>query len=166
VTNTDSSPFEFQALLHSYLSVPKIEEVRVRGFENCFFSDKLSPPPPPRGPATDRRPLIAIGEEVDRIYSWGEGGKGSVELCLSGSNTPLLLCKSFAYRTVGGEGGRQPVNSDTVLWNAWIEKARAIADLDDDAYLHYVCVEPGLVSAFVKVAPLEAIVLVQELSLP
>jgi hypothetical protein len=35
---------------------------------------------------------------------------------------------------------------DVVVWNPGPERAKAIADLGDDDWRHYVCVEPGRVS--------------------
>ncbi len=31
------------------------------------------------------------------------------------------------------------------MWNPWIEKAKAMADFDDDGYKRMVCIEPGFV---------------------
>jgi D-hexose-6-phosphate mutarotase len=60
--------------------------------------------------------------------------------------------------------GSQAVRHDVVFWNAWVDKSRALADLDDDAYLRYVCIEPGTVSDFVVVPPGETLTLTQTLS--
>jgi glucose-6-phosphate 1-epimerase len=35
---------------------------------------------------------------------------------------------------------------DTVVWNPWIEKAKAMADFGDDEYKEMICVESGYVS--------------------
>ena len=32
---------------------------------------------------------------------------------------------------------------DCVVWNAWIDKCHGIADMEDEDYKQYVCVEPG-----------------------
>lgn len=42
---------------------------------------------------------------------------------------------------------------DVVVWNAWVERSKAIADLGDEDYKRYVCVEPGRVSAATAAAP-------------
>jgi D-hexose-6-phosphate mutarotase len=55
------------------------------------------------------------------------------------------------------------VPCDCVLWNPWVDKSRALADMDDSGYLSFVCVEPGVVSEYVTVAPGEALNLSQML---
>lgn len=35
---------------------------------------------------------------------------------------------------------------DTVVWNPWIEKAKAMADFDDNEYKNMICIEAGYVS--------------------
>ena len=35
---------------------------------------------------------------------------------------------------------------DVVVWNAGAVRARAIADLGDEDWRHYICIEPGRVS--------------------
>ena len=39
----------------------------------------------------------------------------------------------------------EPQVPDCVVWNAWIDKCRGIADMEDEDYKRYVCVEPGSV---------------------
>ena len=41
----------------------------------------------------------------------------------------------------------------TVVWNPWIEKAKAMSDFQDDGYLNMVCVEVGTVAAPITLAP-------------
>jgi D-hexose-6-phosphate mutarotase len=37
-----------------------------------------------------------------------------------------------------------------VVWNPWIEKAKGMADFDDEEYHNMVCVEVGSVADWVK----------------
>ena len=60
--------------------------------------------------------------------------------------------KQVIIDTSGTLNGKEyPV--DVVFWNAWVDKCKATSDLDDDAYKHYVCIEPGMVSDWATVAP-------------
>ena len=81
----------------------------------------------------------------------------------SSGDTPLLTVKKWAdlqepFQTF------EVVPTDCVLWNPWSDKAAALADMDDDGYLRYVCVEPGTVADRVVVPPGKALALHQLLS--
>jgi len=39
---------------------------------------------------------------------------------------------------------RKSIPCDVVFWNAWIAKSKKLADMDDDGYQNYVCIEPGI----------------------
>ncbi|KAK3098662.1 hypothetical protein FSP39_021742 [Pinctada imbricata] len=41
--------------------------------------------------------------------------------------------------------------SDIVVWNPWIEKAKAMSDFDDEEYNRMLCVEAGAVSQNVTI---------------
>ena len=38
----------------------------------------------------------------------------------------------------------QSMQCDTVFWNGWKDKCHRLADMDNNAYEHYVCIEPGV----------------------
>lgn len=60
--------------------------------------------------------------------------------------------------------GISPISCDCVLWNPWIEKSKALNDMDDDGYLNFVCVEPGVVNDYVTIQPNQALNLIQTLT--
>jgi len=49
------------------------------------------------------------------------------------------------------------------VWNPWAEKAKGMADFDDDGYQQMICIEPGLVSGFHTLSPGQAFSLIQEI---
>ena len=84
VENTDETPFEFQALQHTYLCA-SIKDTRVSGLQGCAFLDKLRDAaeftgadapcacgralrPPTHGGPAEEREVITFTEETDRIY--------------------------------------------------------------------------------------------------
>lgn len=70
-------------------------------------------------------PLV-IGEEVDRLFN---GTAEALELQDPGLKRRITIEK---------EGSRS-----TVVWNPWIDKAKALADFGDDEWKEMVCIEPG-----------------------
>eukprot|EP00796_Vickermania_ingenoplastis_P003979 gene3979-2838_t len=123
--NHDSKDFEFGFAFHTYFGAVT-EKVVVGGLNDTPYLDDLQ----------DRKrcppePVKNITEEIDRIY-------------VNQKTKPVTL--SFPT------GGRQKTLTistdnfkDVVLWNPWIEKTKATKDLPEDAYLHFVCVEHGII---------------------
>eukprot|EP00887_Chlorella_sp_A99_P005880 scaffold1.g5880.t1 len=73
---------------------------------------------------TDAAHAVAIGSEVDRVYI---GAPDALKIADAGASTALLVRKS------GFE--------DAVVWSPWVDKARALADLGDDDYRSFLCLE-------------------------
>eukprot|EP00672_Neobodo_designis_P021396 CAMPEP_0174847440 /NCGR_PEP_ID=MMETSP1114-20130205/12917_1 /TAXON_ID=312471 /ORGANISM="Neobodo designis, Strain CCAP 1951/1" /LENGTH=302 /DNA_ID=CAMNT_0016081719 /DNA_START=52 /DNA_END=960 /DNA_ORIENTATION=+ len=128
-----STPLEFTTALHTYFAVSDIASARVEGvLDECVYADNLE--------KRAMKPAAVIRTfegEVDRIY---HGSNGAPIRVVDGA--------TGAVTTVTATG-----LDDTVLWNPWIEKAKALADLPDDGYKHFVCVESAAVKNKVTVAP-------------
>eukprot|EP00903_Cladosiphon_okamuranus_P009477 g9031.t1 len=147
VTNPGEQAFDFQTLLHTYLSISEIEETKIEGFHNVDYVDQLK-----NGATfTDERPQADFTCEVDRIYS-GEIGDVSVWGGTKVTNSCVKAAPGAAEVCV-------PV--DVVLWNPWIAKAKSLADFDDEEYHKMVCIEPGIVGKFHSIAPGETFSLKQ-----
>ena len=73
-------------------------------------------------------PIVFRGE-VDRVYIGG----GSRDVRIADEGNAELLVKVSGFR-------------DVVVWNPHAEKAKAMADLGEDNYSKFVCVEAGSVN--------------------
>ena len=109
---------EITAALHTYLGVGAIEQTRVEGLAGSHYLDSLD----------DHRKILQEGavnfdREVDRIYL----ADGAVQVVDPVWRRTLDIDKS---------GSRA-----TVVWNPWIEKSKRLADLPDDAYHGFLCIE-------------------------
>lgn len=116
--NTGEAPFTVTGALHSYLAVGDIQRVTVRGLDDAEYRDTT-------GPHVVRRQEgdLTFTGEVDRDYH----AVSAVEVHDAALDRTI---------TVRGSG-----NQSTVVWNPWIEKAKALKDLPDDDYLRFVCLE-------------------------
>lgn len=133
VANDGAAPLEFSFAFHSYFAVGEVAAVGVSGLDDTPYLEDLE----------DRKrcppaPIHAIDREVDRIYL-GQGER------------PVVL-KDGAAHTLTITGHHLP---DAVLWNPWIEKARGMSDLPDEDYHKFVCVEHGVITTKVTLAPQE-----------
>lgn len=129
--NTGSSPFTITAALHSYLAVGDIRRTVVHGLDGAEYMDTSGP----RKPGLQQGDLHFTGE-VDRDY-------------MSGSTVRVSDAGLGRVITVQGSG-----SGSTVVWNPWIEKAKALKDLPDKDYLRFVCVETANVwRDFVTLTP-------------
>ncbi|CAG5121007.1 unnamed protein product, partial [Candidula unifasciata] len=126
VHNTDKKALGFTCLLHTYLRVADIRTTSVTGLQGLVYSDKLAGGKESR----ENSEHVTVNECCDRVYK----------------DAPKTL-----YVTSGPEPARTfEVTTfnfpDIVLWNPWQEKAKEMADFDDEGYKEMICVEPGKVS--------------------
>ena len=155
----DEAPFNCQALLHTYLNIGDISSLSVCGFNGLSFADKV------RGGETfeetdDQR---TVDGEVDRVYIEGEAGRIPdvvVSFLNEGKRRGIMVKKGAC---LSSEGGMEQLATDVVFWNPWEEKSAALADMSDDGYRHFVCVEPGVVHGWTQVSKDVTLVLHQEL---
>ncbi|MGB0723079.1 MAG: D-hexose-6-phosphate mutarotase [Gammaproteobacteria bacterium] len=118
-TNKGSTPFTLSQALHAYFAVGDVNRVQVLGLENHDYIDQLED-----HAVKHQLGAVTFGAEVDRIYT--------------GVEAPLTLDDPTLERriVITGAGSRS-----AVVWNPWVDKAAALADLGDDEYTAMVCVE-------------------------
>lgn len=118
VTNTDSKAWTMTGALHSYFSVGDVRQITIHGLHGTqYVEGRLSP---------DKRPQegpVVIDQEVDRLYA---------------SDAPVIVDDPVMHRELRIE---KAGSLSTVVWNPWIEKSTRLADLPDEAYPDFVCVE-------------------------
>lgn len=119
--NTGDTAFEITQALHSYFTVGDIAQTRVQGLDGCAYTDKAAGA---GGAVKLQSGDVTVTAEVDRVYTSAPARLSVVDGALG--------------RRVGitCEGSRT-----AVVWNPWAAIAAGMADLKDDAYQCFVCVE-------------------------
>lgn len=132
VTNKGTTSFRFEEALHSYFQVGQIEKVRLQGLQDVDYVDKTD-----QNRKKRQQGPIAIVSETDRVYL---NTKGAAELEDEGLRRRIRVDKKYSLTTV--------------VWNPWVEKARAMSDFGDDEWMRMACIETSNVSDFaVELAP-------------
>jgi D-hexose-6-phosphate mutarotase len=116
VKNTDSKPFELGAALHTYFAVSNICEVSLHGLKDKVYYDNLS-----QTKESQKGELI-IDKEIDRVYSYPE---------------KTIILQDDTHKTTIQQTG----SNSTVVWNPWTEKSKQLADMNDEGYKTFVCIE-------------------------
>jgi glucose-6-phosphate 1-epimerase len=131
VVNKGSGPFSFMTALHTYLRVDDIRRVQLLGLQDVAYQD-----------ATDnctvkiqQEPGLPIPGEVDRVY-------------LNTPGTVRMVEQDRTLLTISQRGFL-----DTVVWNPGPDRARTLADMPDDDWLHMLCVEAACASTPITIAP-------------
>jgi glucose-6-phosphate 1-epimerase len=132
VSNTGRTPFRFEEALHMYLRVGNVHEARLRGLDRVQYLDKTD---------SNRKKTqsgeIVLSSETDRIYLDTVG--------------PMELADPVMRRATRV---RKENSRTTVVWNPWVDKARAMSDLGDDEWTRMFCIESSNVADFaVDLAP-------------
>lgn len=141
------SPWMFEALMHTYIAVgtDNAPSVRVQGLAGGIFIDK------PAGGVrrTQEEGALELTGEIDRIYVRTAGDIVVRGIVRADGKRGAMSVRATATRRSATPALSQAVVAcpiDTVVWNPGQDRARAIADLGDDDWRHYVCIEPGRVS--------------------
>ncbi|ATB26931.1 D-hexose-6-phosphate mutarotase [Melittangium boletus] len=129
VINTGDHPFDFTCALHTYLAANAPQAV-IRGLQGIRYLDSADQ----RRRDIQREELLRIDREVDRFFF---GVTTPVEL--RGDTLPIQV--------------RQESFPDVVVWNPWKELSRRLADLPDEGYRHFVCIESAAVERPVCLSP-------------
>jgi glucose-6-phosphate 1-epimerase len=114
------SAFSFEEALHTYFQVGDVRRVSVDGLENAEYLDKVdsfrrkTQPPEP----------IRITGETDRVYL--------------NTRSTCIVRDPVLERTITVE---KENSGTTVVWNPWINKARAMPDFGDEEWPRMLCVE-------------------------
>ena len=116
-TNTGDVPFSFEEALHAYLVVGDVRGVHVTGLSGKSLFDKVT------GTERVQQGDLELGGEADFVYR---------------TSDPVTLHDPALGRrvVVTTEGA-----GNIVVWNPWATKAAEVADIGDDDWEHFVCIE-------------------------
>jgi D-hexose-6-phosphate mutarotase len=119
VTNHGTTTFRFEEALHSYFHVGNAAAAKLRGINGAAYIDKTD-----AQRERHQHGDVVLSAETDRIYC---NTLATVEIEDPAARRRVLVAK---------ENSR-----DTVIWNPWSEKAKAMSDLGPHEWRHFVCVE-------------------------
>ncbi|HEY3373396.1 MAG TPA: D-hexose-6-phosphate mutarotase [Prolixibacteraceae bacterium] len=119
VTNTSAVPFEYTCALHSYFGLSSIENLLIQGLQSTTYYNQLS-----GENGVQEEEILQIQEPITRHYLDTE--------------SPVIVEDSIYRRKVRVAKAGSKV---TTVWNPWEETCASVADLPDDAYETFVCVE-------------------------
>jgi glucose-6-phosphate 1-epimerase len=126
VRNAGQEPMVIEEALHAYFAVSDVRRVSILGLERASYVDKTDAFA--RKPA-EAAPLV-ITRATDRVYP---GARGDVTI------EDLGWARRIVVRKAG--------SATTVVWNPWIESAKAMADFGDSEWIEMACVETANVMA-------------------
>jgi glucose-6-phosphate 1-epimerase len=120
VRNTGSEPMRMEEALHTYLAVSDVRKVHIEGLAGVTYSDRVGTP----HTETEGSTPIHIMGETDRIY-------------LNTQGTCVVGDPGWGRRLIVEKTG----SNTTVVWNPWIDKAKALADFGDEEWPSMLCIE-------------------------
>lgn len=119
--NTGDAAFTITQAMHTYFAVGYIAQTTVTGLEGTQYLDKAADG---NGATKQQDGAISINSEVDRVYL--------------GVLAELAIVDGALNRTIRITSSG---NKTAVVWNPWAKIAAGMADLQDDDYTRFVCVE-------------------------
>lgn len=117
VRNSGAAEFPFGVALHTYYDVGRLDATGISGLQHQRYTDHHL------NTRTQEYPALRFTEKHDRLY------QSTPSVTLNTADATLRL--------------EQQGFSEWVVWNPGQEDARALADLADEEYLRFVCIEPA-----------------------
>lgn len=117
--NTGTEAFSITQAFHTYFNVGDIDHVKVLGLEGCTYIDKVD-----NSVQKQQIGAVTINAEVDRVY-------------LDVKNIQIIEDAALKRRIRITSNG----NTTAVVWNPWEKIAVEMADLRDNDYQRFLCVE-------------------------
>lgn len=117
-----SRPLELEAAMHTYFAVGDVREIAIAGLQDAAYLDNT------RGLAADvqHEKTLRLSGSTDRIYDVA----GEV----------VLDDEARGRRIVSSPRGTRK----TVVWNPWDQLVTGMADIPDDGWPQFVCIEPAI----------------------
>lgn len=116
------APLEVEAALHTYLAVSDVRQIRIRGLDGADYLDNT------RGLAADVLPADDLTLE------------GSTDRIVDRAQEVRILDPGAARTIVSTPRG----TAQTVVWNPWTDLVTGMADIPDEAWPQFVCIEPAV----------------------
>jgi len=119
VTNTSKEPLQYGCALHSYYSLSAIENLSIEGLKGLTYYNQLT-----GENGVQKEDYLHIGDAFTRHYLDTEA--------------PVVIADSAFRRRIKVDKSGSKV---TTVWNPGEETCAQIADLPDEGYETFVCVE-------------------------
>eukprot|EP01089_Gocevia_fonbrunei_P008959 TRINITY_DN2080_c0_g1_i1.p1 TRINITY_DN2080_c0_g1~~TRINITY_DN2080_c0_g1_i1.p1 ORF type:complete len:298 (-),score=57.62 TRINITY_DN2080_c0_g1_i1:30-923(-) len=122
---TQDAPTFFTTALHTYFAVEDVRKIQITGLRKSsdplFYLDNTQG----RSKSEEERNELDLSGEIDRIYL----NTGDTIIIHDINRDIIVEKKGF---------------KDATVWNIWEQKAKNMADLGENEWLKYVCIEPCL----------------------
>jgi glucose-6-phosphate 1-epimerase len=119
VTNTSDEPFDYTCALHTYYSLSAIESIAIEGLQGLTYYNQLT-----GENGTQEEEKLVINEALTHHYL--------------NTETPVFIDDSAFRRRIKVDKAGSKV---TTVWNPGAEASANMADLPDDGYETFVCIE-------------------------
>jgi glucose-6-phosphate 1-epimerase len=119
-TNQGEHSVNLSQAIHTYFAIGDIHKVQIKGVDTSYFNkiddsqNNLSPVP------------YCITSETDRVHEYPSNDPQMISL--EADQAPLVHIEQHGH-------------NGTVVWNPWIDKTAALKDMDDEDYMHMLCIE-------------------------
>jgi len=120
VLNTSAQAFKFEEALHTYFAVADIRQAQLTGLSGVPFTTRVQG----QQSGTQGPEPIAFTAETDRVYA--------------NTGATCIIEDKIGNRRITVE---KQNSQTTVVWNPWIDKAKAMPDFGDDEWPHMLCIE-------------------------
>ncbi|CEG47871.1 aldose 1 [Plasmopara halstedii] len=140
IQNNSVDTMAFQALLHTYLTVDDVRHggVTVKGLKSLKYHDKVA-----GFEKTEERDLLTFDQETDNVYA---NAPSPVVVCMKRADGREQIVTIEKRASIKNGATSTDQQSDIVVWNPWLDKAKGMSDFGDNEYLKMLCIEPGRVS--------------------